>query len=321
MISSAPFGHATVSRSHLEAAGDPEFPGPQRKFITTAIEKYMLFTRLDGTSTGVTRHDKTGELAGALLRANLHQLRGSVSIHHLKHSVTFGQCSSFLKAFSEGPTKIGKANQIFVGTSGGVLRASVAFDYQTAHEPSKIAKKRKSDNPIAKERVDIAAQVDRAIEQVKKQSRGNTPSDDLLSSASTTLIALLTNLRGSNREHCIESFGLSSKRLDNQLSKQPELVISLRICGGVAVPLDVLRRSLGPCFLDGMITTSASNTQPTGFNLPITEQGAVSEKQGQLSMLMYAAVAAAPKPPPSPSLAHEKTDGVDIPRTVKRVRF
>lgn len=331
MLSVAPFGHASVSRSRAEAALDPEFPGPPKPYKETSIKDYLdrrpssSMIRIDGMHTGDKRHDTSAYIASQMMRATTHQLRGSVSIHHLPQSVTFAQCSAFLNGVAE--SKCVKPEQIFIGTSNGNLRASMSFDYQkpaksqlaAQQENASGGRKRKashSQDAVQKEVSDVAAQVDRAIDQVKKQSkRGFLPSEELLESACVSLNALLNGLRGASGEHAVESWSLSARSPNGQaighqpLARQPDLILSIRICGGVAVPIQTLKRTLGPSFTDGMITTASSTAQrPTGFTLPVTEQGAVTEREGQPSMMIYSAIAPLPpppKPPSSPSLVND----------------
>ena len=59
------------------------------------------------------------------------------------------------------------------------------------------------------------------------------------------------------------------------------------------LPLVVLRRALGECFSDGMVTTKPE-LLGEAYRLPLSAAGQAIESQGQRSLLLFAAVPVLP---------------------------
>ena len=72
----------------------------------------------------------------------------------------------------------------------------------------------------------------------------------------------------------------------------------------------VLRRALGPCFGDGMVTTKPE-LLGEAYRLPLSAAGQAIESQGQRSLLLFAAV---PVPAAAPAAAPTAAPAAAPPR-------
>ena len=125
-----------------------------------------------------------------------------------------------------------------------------------------------------------------AISQVKKQ-RKDIP-DSLTQDAETTIMSILSNVRGSSQDQAVESWGLSAR---DHAAQGPKMFLSLRIAHGVAVSLSALKRAFGKSWADGVVTLSnLTHSIPAGLSLPVSEHGSVEALHGRDSLIVYAAL-------------------------------
>ena len=231
-------------------------------------------------------HQRVSAAACAHLKATEHNLRSGVSSHKVAHSLAFRNLSSFLDTIKK--TDAVKAEQVFVGTVNGQLSVSVVFHYKKPPPPP-VKKKRRKEEEEALDALN--KKIDETLDRVRataKTTNHQQVDEEVLSGAKQVLQSMLLQLKGSAGEEVVESWGLAAASPTGIHVGRPSLIFSMRMSGGVAVPVSVLRRALGASFADGMITSNNATKCP----LPITEQGAITEREGQASMMLHASVAA-----------------------------
>lgn len=233
-------------------------------------------------------HQKVSAAAAAHLRAASHSLKGAVSSHKLSGSLSFPQLGAFLEVVKTAANV--KADQVFVGTVDSNVSVSVVFNYKRP-QASEPKKKRRKDEEDAIDALD--QKIGEAVARVRTSSQktnGSSVDEEVLNGATQILQSLLLNLKGPAGEEVVESWGLSASSPTAASIGRPRLILSVRLSAGMPVPVSTLRRSLGRSFVDGMV---GCNQDPLlSFALPITEQGAVSEREGQKSLILHTSVAA-----------------------------
>lgn len=233
-------------------------------------------------------HQKVSAAAAAHLRATSHSLKGAVSSHKLSGSLAFRQLSAFLEAV-KNVAKV-KAEQVFIGTVDSVVSVSVVFNFKRKQEHVSGKKRRSNDDAEVDE---LHEKIKTAIDRVRtsaQKTNGSAVDDEVLNGANQILRTLLVQLKGPSGEEVVESWGLSASSPTGNALGRPNLILSVRMSAGLPVPVSTLRRCLGSSFVDGMV---GNHNDPTlSFALPITEQGAVSDREGQKSLILHTAVAA-----------------------------
>ena len=241
------------------------------------------------TTATTDSHQRISAAASTHLKATEHRIRGAVSSHRLNGSLSFRGISAFLEA-TKSQDGI-KAEQVFVGTVDRQLNISVVFHYKRPPPPAQSGKKRNKHEEASLQA--LYEKIDEALDRVRasvQKSNGETMDEEVLTGARQSLQSLLVQLKGPSDEEVVESWGLSASSPTTVAMGRPSLILSMRMSGGIPVPLSTLRRALGRSFNDGVVTTEQH--APQGFTLPITEQGAAIQAHGQSSLLIHASVAA-----------------------------
>ena len=82
------------------------------------------------------------------------------------------------------------------------------------------------------------------------------------------------------RSRCRRGTNATLRRL---VQRDQRLVVALQLSAGVAVPIDALRRAMGACFNDSMLTTERDGA--TEGYMPITAHGRAVEEEGQRTLV------------------------------------
>lgn len=230
--------------------------------------------------TRLDQHESVSKVA-ATQNAENSTFRNGVSVHRMRQSVSFSNLAAILGAAAD------QAQRTFVGTMDGCIVVSVNFGYERkAPAPPPARSKKRSRDPHEEA-------AEQAVAQVRRRVVDTSELDDAtLGAAQSALRALLADLRGASGETAIESWGLSFKKPEaTGTTQRPRLILSVRLTPGVAVPLELLFRLLGPkCKTDGMMTTQDSAALASGFNLPLSEQAQAAEAHGQRALTLFATV-------------------------------
>lgn len=270
------------------------------------------------------QHASLSEFAARSLQTTHSTLLNGVSSHRLKSPVNFAMLNSFATAVG---THTGNASRpVYLGSINGEIVISTQLQRV---ELADVATPANATCGKKRSRFDYDCELDREgqacdetastakAEQAITCMRGRvTPQHGLSDAAFVTardaLCRVMKMLRGARGEAVVESAGLS-------LMPQPvagsgngsgpntpaaagadtsprQLVVLLRLAAGVAVPLRALRHALGPCFADGVITTTPETALLGATDLPISEAGKMHEQEeGQRTLVIMASV---PNPQP-----------------------
>ena len=107
--------------------------------------------------------------------------------------------------------------------------------------------------------------------------------------AEDILKRVVTELRGPAQEILIQSYAMLSKKLQDSDSR-PKIVLAMRLNAGIPVPVTQLKRCLGQCWRDGLVSVEPSVGGVCGSDLPLSEEGAASMEQGNAPMLVVTSV-------------------------------
>tara|TARA_B110000902_G_scaffold3115_1_gene3437 strand:+ start:889 stop:1602 length:714 start_codon:yes stop_codon:yes gene_type:complete len=216
---------------------------------------------------------------GATASALLHD---SVSRHDLPTTVSFTNLAAIHSAVKEANKKILQLD--FVATSGKTLVFSSKFNFVSTAEASSESGSRK------RRRDDHEDAVIGARRRLAKNASNALPADEL-DVAQEVLTKMVTGLRGPSGEILVQSFAMLSRKL-NSTDERPRVLLAMRINAGIPIPVSQLKRCLGPCWRDGVLSTESSINGVCDSDLPLSEEGAASMEQGNLSMLVVTSVPA-----------------------------
>jgi hypothetical protein len=242
--------------------------------------------------------------ACARLKPASSALRNGISSHRVASPASFPALDAFatqtLGALGGGDG----ADRVFVGSIDGELIVSARLRapgaQPTAEAPAPARSKKRG-------RDDSADRADRTVAAIRKLLvASDAPVTAAVGLARASIEALLRDFKGVGGEEIVESCGLSLAPTNGDGGRdRPKLIIACRLSAGVPLPLTVLRRALGRCFADGMITTRPE-LLGEAYRLPLSAAGQAIESQGQRSLLLFAAVpveAAAEAPAAAPAQA------------------
>jgi hypothetical protein len=209
------------------------------------------------------------------------RLVGTVSRHVMTNSVSFRTLSALHSAANELHSKLPCAD--FLATSGSDVVYSVKLRYAPPHEPVHrvSTKKRKRER-----HEDFCERVELAVHKLEMTT--SIPKAEL-DVAEAAIMRILRDLRGPEGEDLVQSFGLFVKRLGGDSIRQ-SLVLAIRINAGLAVPLAQLKRCLGSCWKDGLVSSAATVMGVCDSDLPLTEEGTASMEFGNNPLLLVTSV-------------------------------
>lgn len=222
--------------------------------------------------------------AGSLLRIQSSQLRNAVSSHRLPNPVSFAALDGFITTAEKvlGPNT---EHRLFMGSIEGLPVVSARL--RAVSEPSVHGGKKKRARDDAHERAEAAC--------AKLRKHGDKAH---IARAQDTIERLLRTVKGPAGEEVFESCGVSlaatathNASVSSPLvaKARPKVIVAARLAAGVALPLAVMKKALGECFGDGMITTNPETLGPE-YQLPLSAAGKAVEASGQRSLLLFAAV-------------------------------
>ena len=103
--------------------------------------------------------------------------------------------------------------------------------------------------------------------------------------ARDVVVALLSQLRGTEKERLIQSVLLSYQKLCSSDTK-PRVIIAARMASGVPIPVAKLKAALGECWKDGVFTIDDTSDLMKSFELPMSEEGAIAKELGHRALKM-----------------------------------
>jgi hypothetical protein len=220
------------------------------------------------------------------------KLVGSVSRHTLPSTASFADVSAMLQA-AKASAGSSLAQRSFLATLGSALVFSTSF---VAEAPAAAA-------PPAPP-PPTAAQGKRKRELCEDQEEGVSKARRRLAAASgpasqqdldvaQRVVEQVLRLRGPSGEVLVQSYALLTKKL-KPTDATPSVVVALRLSSGIPVPVGTLKRCMGACWQDGLVSSESSVNGVCDRDLPLTDEGAASMAMGNLPMLIVTSV---PKPP------------------------
>ena len=222
------------------------------------------------------------------------KLVGSVSRHTLPSTASFADVSAMLQA-AKASAGNSLAQRSFLATLGSALVFSTSF---VEEAPETAAA------PPAPPPPSTAAQGKRKRELCEDQEEGVSKARRRLAAASgpdsqqeldvaQRVVEQVLRLRGPSGEVLVQSYALLTKKL-KPTDASPSVVVALRLSSGIPVPVGTLKRCMGACWNDGLVSSESSVNGVCDRDLPLTDEGAASMAMGNLPMLIVTSV---PKPP------------------------
>lgn len=132
----------------------------------------------------------------------------------------------------------------------------------------------------------------------KRMSSASAPELESELETAQAVIEKALGLRGPAGEVLVQSYALLTRKL-KPTDTQPSVVVALRLNSGLAVSILALKRCLGPCWVDGVVSSESSVSGVCDRDLPLTEEGAASMAMGNLPLLVVTSVPKPASPPRS----------------------
>jgi hypothetical protein len=222
------------------------------------------------------------------------KLIGNVSRHTLPSTASFADVSAILQAAKASAGSL--VQRSFLATLGNALVFSTSF---VADDPDKATAA-----PPASSAPPTAAQGKRKRELCEDQEDGVSKARKRLAVASAPaskkeldvaqrVVEQMLRLRGPSGEVLVQSYALLTKKL-KPTDATASVVIAIRLSSGIPVPVGMLKRCMGACWQDGLVSSESSVNGVCDRDLPLTDEGAASMAMGNLPMLIVTSV---PKPP------------------------
>jgi hypothetical protein len=219
------------------------------------------------------------------------KLVGSVSRHTLPSTASFADVSAMLQA-AKASAGNSLAQRSFLATLGSALVFSTSF---VEEAPAAL--------PPPPPPPPTAAQGKRKRELCEDQEEGVSKARRRLAAASgpasqqeldvaQRVVEQVLRLRGPSGEVLVQSYALLTKKL-KPTDATPSVVVALRMSSGIPVPVGMLKRCMGACWQDGLVSSESSVNGVCDRDLPLTDEGAASMAMGNLPMLIVTSV---PKP-------------------------
>lgn len=235
------------------------------------------------------------------------RLVNGVSRHALPSTASFANLAALLAAAQQAGRHV--AQRAFVATSGARLVFSCKFDGVSPSEQGRAAPAAGVATAAQKKRKRAAEDRDEAhdeeIASARKRLAASCAATPLaeLDAAQAVIRRTQQSLRGPAGELVVESYAMMTRKLRPGDARH-SVVIALRINAGIAISLPALKRCLGGCWRDGVVSSEASVNGVCEADLPVGEECAASREQGNAPMLIVTSVplaeeAAAPAPAPA----------------------
>jgi hypothetical protein len=224
------------------------------------------------------------------------RLVGIVSRHTLPSTASFANMSALHQAAKATVgSGGGGAARTYVATSGSALVFSARFEATTtATAPSPppsvppVVVQGKRKRELCE---DQEAGVDKARRRLAAATHGPSSTREL--DVAQRVVEQVLRLRGPSGEVLVQSYALLTKKL-KLTDESPSVIVAIRMSSGIPVPVAALKRCMGECWNDGLVSSESSVNGVCDRDLPLTEEGAASMAMGNLPLLIVTSV---PKPP------------------------
>tara|TARA_X000000368_G_scaffold418639_1_gene419158 strand:+ start:3224 stop:3754 length:531 start_codon:yes stop_codon:yes gene_type:complete len=153
-----------------------------------------------------------------------------------------------------------------------------------------------------KRKRDLCEDQEEAVSKARKRlTSANVPELGSELETAQTVIERVLALRGPTGEVLVQSYAMLTKKL-KPTDALPSVVIAIRFHAGIPVSVSSLKRCLGPCWKDGVVSSESSVNGVCDRDLPLTDEGMASKRMGNLPMLIVTSI-------PKPSTPTRNRDG------------
>lgn len=208
------------------------------------------------------------------------EFENDVSVHTLPPTVSFADLATLHKAACECGKRVPQTDYLATCESDLVFSCNFREAPTRKDEPELLQKHRKRRRD---DREDQTTRIDGARDRLAK-CMSELPSSEL-DVARNVLVNLVNDLRGTSNEIIVQSFALLGKKL-HATDDKPRVLIAVRLNAGVAVPIALLKRCLGPCWCDGAITTESSVSNVSDADMPLSEEARASRAFGNVPVMI-----------------------------------
>ena len=176
-------------------------------------------------------------------------------------------------------------------------------DGALAPPPEKRAARRGASGSTADSELRAA---EAAVERVRAAAKAASVDAADVERAAGALFRVLADLRGEAGEAIVQSYAVLVKRISQFGYTGPVVVLALRCYSGIPIPVSDLKRALGPCWSDGVVSIERTYA-PLGLedaDLPLTSEGQAAAELGNAPLLVVATAggaSGAPEPAPEPA--------------------
>ena len=220
------------------------------------------------------------------------RLVGSVSRHTLQPTASFANVSALYQATKAAGAAGAPPPRAFVATSGSALVFSARLE--SAATPAPPAPPAPPSAAQGKRKRELCEDqeegVDKARRRLAAANNGPTSAQEL--DVAQRVVEQVLRLRGPSGEVLVQSYALLTKKL-KPTDESPSVVVAIRMSSGIPVPVASLKRCMGACWQDGLVSSESSVNGVCDRDLPLTDEGAASMAMGNLPLLIVTSV---PKP-------------------------
>ena len=218
------------------------------------------------------------------------KLVGSVSRHTLPSTASFADVSAMLQA-AKASAGNSLAQRSFLATLGSALVFSTSFVEEvpltaTPPPPPPTAAQGKRKRELYEDQEEGVSKARRRL------AAASGPASQQELDVAQRVVEQVLRLRGPSGEVLVQSYALLTKKL-KPTDATPSVVVALRMSSGIPVPVGMLKRCMGACWQDGLVSSESSVNGVCDRDLPLTDEGAASMAMGNLPMLIVTSV---PKP-------------------------
>lgn len=231
-----------------------------------------------------TAHDQIASIAEAQHCSDSRLVHG-LSRHTLPRTASFSNLSALHAAVKESNKIV--AQYDFVGTSGLNLVFSSKFNYVLPEQPKSAIATSTSSKKRRRNAEDDRCDEVLSTRQKIERAQGGIPKPEL--AIAQAVMMRMVNAKGPSGEILVQSYACLQKKLRPEDARQ-SLILAFRINAGIAVSITQLKRALGECWKDGVVSTERTVQGVCDADLPVSEEAAASMEHGNLPMLIVTSV-------------------------------
>ena len=219
------------------------------------------------------------------------KLVGSVSRHTLQPTASFANVSALYQATKAAGAAGAPPPRAFVATSGSALVFSARLE--PAATPAPPAPPAPPSAAQGKRKRELYEDQEEGVSKARRRlAAASGPASQQELDVAQRVVEQVLRLRGPSGEVLVQSYALLTKKL-KPTDESPSVVVAIRMSSGIPVPVASLKRCMGACWQDGLVSSESSVNGVCDRDLPLTDEGAASMAMGNLPLLIVTSV---PKP-------------------------